>query len=83
MSSSLIEVGRFSFDTRTQVLTGPREYLESKGGAEAAVKDALSSATFRYGASEQPNPFILMLVAMQTDFAAYEGARTLGRDGRS
>jgi hypothetical protein len=73
--SSLIEVGRFTFDTSTQVLTGPRDYLESVGGADAAVAKALRCPSFKLGLEYQPNPAILLLVALQTDYAAFAGSR--------
>lgn len=73
--TTLIEVGRFTYDTATDVLTGPKDFLLAQGGAQAAAERAINSATFRYGASEQPNPYILLLVCLQTEYAGWEGAR--------
>jgi hypothetical protein len=78
-TSTLIEVGRFTFDTSTEILTGPKDYLESVGGAKAAVDKALRCPSFKLGLEYQPNPLILLLVALQTDYAAYAGSRDLER----
>jgi hypothetical protein len=79
-SRTKIEVGRFTFDTATGTLSGPAAYFESRGGVDAAVDRALASATFRYGAAgASPSPQVALLVALQTDYAAFAGEQDLER----
>lgn len=84
MSETLVECGRFTLDTLTGRLTGPKAYFEDRGGVDAAVEKALKSATFRYGAAgASPSPQVAFLVAMQTDYAEWDGyVRTFGRSPR-
>jgi hypothetical protein len=80
MSETIIEVGRFTFDTATGTLTGPAEYFASRGGVDAAVDKAVASPTFKYGAAgASPSPQVAFLVALQTDYAAFAGEKDLAR----
>lgn len=68
------EVGRFRLDG--EVLSGPADYFEASGGVQAAVEKATASATFRYGAAgASPSVEVALLVALQTDYAAFAGQR--------
>lgn len=75
-SETKVEVGRFTFDTATQTLTGPADYFESCGGVDKAVEMALASTVFKYGAAgASPSPQVALLVALQTDYAGFKGSR--------
>jgi hypothetical protein len=82
-------VGRFSFDYATGTVSGPADYMRKQGnarlrsieqGQDVVVKMGYQLAQDR---GESPDIITLILVSLQTDFAAYLGALTLGRDGRS
>lgn len=75
-SETKVEVGRFTFDTATQTLTGPADYFESRGGVDKAVDQAVASHVFKYGAAgASPSPIVALLVALQTDYAGFAGER--------
>jgi hypothetical protein len=77
----MFQVGRFTLVDGG--LTGPAAYFASRGGSQAAVDLALASATFEFGLTESPSPEVALLVALQTDYAAFVGeermAAALGR----
>ena len=80
MSETLVEVGRFTLDTASGILTGPADYFASKGGAQAAVEDVTRGAVFQYGATgASPSPVVALLVALQTDYASFRGRREFER----
>jgi len=76
-TETLVEVGRFTFDTTTEVLTGPREHFEARGGVGNAVQGALASTVFKFGLTESPSPQVAFLVALQTDYAAFAGEKSM------
>lgn len=71
---TLVEVGKFSLDTSTGVLRGPKAYFEDRGGVDAAVEAALGSVVFKFGLTESPSPQVAFLVALQTDYAGWAGS---------
>lgn len=76
--SSTQVVGVFTLDG--DALTGPADYFQSRGGIQEAVRKAFDSATYRFGAAgASPSPAVALLVALQTDYAAYQGELQMAR----
>jgi hypothetical protein len=82
-------VGRFSYDYASGTVSGPADYMRRYGNARLRNieqgQDAVVSMGYRVAQErgESPDIVTLILVSLQTDFAAYLGALTLGKDGRS
>lgn len=76
----MIEVGAFTYEESTGTVTGPAEFMRSDEYA-ACVADieAGRHVVFNYGASgASPNVGTALLVAIQTEYAAWKGVRSLG-----
>lgn len=73
---SKIEVGEFSCEGGT--ITGPKDYMEERGSARLERildgDDAVFNAGCQFGGG---SPERLVLVSLQTDFAAWKGTRAL------
>jgi len=82
-------VGRFTFDYESGTVSGPADYMRKQGNARLRRiekgDDVVVSMGYREARDrgESPDIITLILVSLQTDFAAYMGALTLGIDGRS
>jgi hypothetical protein len=69
-------VGRFSMDA-DGTFSGPAEYMGERGNALLDLIVAGADATFNATAHYSPDVETAILVRVQTDFAAWHGARTL------
>jgi hypothetical protein len=74
-----ITVGRFSHDPTTGTLTGPAAYMREQGDAYLAETLAGKNEAFNRSAHFSPNVETALLVYLQTDYAAWAGARDLMR----
>jgi hypothetical protein len=72
-----LTIGQFTLEAGS--LTGPRQYFEDRGGSQAAVDKALRSTVFEFGLTESPSPEHALLIALQTDFAAWLGMKETER----
>lgn len=73
-TNTIIEVGRFTYDTETSVITGPAAYMQSVEYRRciAKIEDG-TSVVFNAGMEHSPNLETALLVTIQTDFAAWHG----------
>lgn len=69
--------GRFTFDTETQVLSGPAEYMKERGNVRLARILAGQDVLFNTTAYLSPDAETAILVSLQTDYAAYCGEREM------
>ena len=69
-------VGRFSM-TSAGVVTGPADYMKERWPAFKAKLESGQSAVFNYGAGRGGSLESLVLVAVQTDYAAWRGYKSL------
>lgn len=78
-------VGRFTFDEETGQVSGPAEYMRTWGAERIKKIESGQDVVFNFGMRDRPDvdPITLILVSLQTDFAAWLGLQTLGKDGRS
>ena len=77
-STTVTTVGRFTFDSTTGEISGPADYMRSSDFARC--KTAIENGTnvvFRAAVLEglSPNVETALLVAVQTDYAGWAGAR--------
>lgn len=84
-SNEVKTVGRFAFDYTTNEISGPADYMRKYGNARLRRIEQGQDVIVSMGMQQNPDADIitLILVSLQTDFAAYRGALTLGIDGRS
>lgn len=69
-------VGEFSFDTDTDTLIGPADYMRERGDICIAGIEAGDNVVFNYGCAHSSRDAIgALLVALQTDFAGWNGTR--------
>lgn len=78
-------VGRFTYDYADGTVSGPADYMRKQGNARLRNIEKGQDVVVSMGYQQDPSADIitLILVSLQTDFAAYLGALTLGIDGRS
>ena len=69
------EVGQFTYDTETGTLAGPAEYMKEKGHDKLEEILSGKSAVANFGMLKSPNPYVAVLVALQTDYAGWKGMR--------
>jgi hypothetical protein len=67
--------GKFTLDNGT--LTGPAEYMRQRGNALADAICAGKDAVFNMTSHLSPSVEMAVLVRLQTDYAAWRGARQL------
>ena len=72
--SAPITCGRFTLDPDTGTLTAPAQYMREQGDARLAAITAGRDAAFNMSAHLSPSIEIAILVALQTDYAAWAGA---------
>jgi hypothetical protein len=70
-------VGRFTYDTATSSLSGPKEYMESEQYRELIRSiEAGRNHVFNYGArGASPDVETALLVTVQTDYAGWHGSK--------
>jgi hypothetical protein len=70
-------VGRFTYDTATGSLTGPKEYVESEQYRNLIRNiEAGQSYVFNYGAGRPGADVVTaLLVTVQTDYAGWHGSK--------
>ena len=72
-------VGRFTYNATTGAVTGPEAYMRERFPTCRAEIESGRNVAFNYGAAgASPNIETALLVAIQTDYAGWHGARTLG-----
>jgi hypothetical protein len=77
--NATITIGRFSCDGKT--LTGPAAYMETRG--DQFLDDLLSGRRGQWALRFAPDPIRGVLVALQTDYAAWLGMqRTVAAMGQ-
>lgn len=72
-------VGQFTYDTETDIVTGPAEYMKAQGNDRL---DAIAKGTdpvFPINARYAPDIVTAILVTIQTDYAAWHGMETFNR----
>jgi hypothetical protein len=78
-AEGITEVGEFTL-TADGTVTGPAEYMGERGKEKLREIEQGRCPVFRFGASglpgSSPSPEVALLVAVQTDYAAWKGART-------
>lgn len=72
-------VGRFTYENG--IVTGPKEYMKTRYRTVLAEINAGKNAVFNHGGS--PDVITQALVAVQTDYAAWKGMRSLGLNDRT
>lgn len=79
------QVGHFSFDETDGTVSGPESYMKDWGNTRLRSIEAGNDVVVSMGYQQNPNVDIitLILVSLQTDYAAWKGLQTLGLDGRS
>lgn len=77
-----ITVGKFTFDRKTGVVSGPKEYMEERGSARIRSIEDGQDVVFNFGVTSAPDVFTAVLVSLQTDYASWRGARQLFLMGR-
>jgi len=76
----LLKAGRFIYNAATNSLEGPADYMADKGDAKVARMLAGTDAGFNALLACAPtgsDPVMILLVALQTDFAGWLGAKQL------
>lgn len=68
-------VGRFSHDAGT--VRGPADYMRERGNAKLAEIEAGRCVVVSYGVANGHDPVTTILVALQTDYAAWRGMQQL------
>lgn len=69
-------VGRFTYDATTGQIAGPEAYMAERYAARMAAIYAGRDTVFNM-APAGSNPVVAVLVSLQTDYAAWLGARQL------
>lgn len=81
-SPTALTVGRFTLEP-DGTLTGPAEYLASEAYRKCIAKiEAGDNAVVRFGATTGQSRASLLLVAIQTDYAAWRGMQQILAMGR-
>ena len=72
-------VGKFTYNEETRVVTGPKVYMES-GRYDQVVHDCVAglNTVFNYGGGNN-DTLSLLLVCIQTDYAAWAGQMEIER----
>ena len=77
----MIEVGKFKFNTETNVLSGPENYMLEQGDAKLeeilSGKSKVLEAGFSFAGKMEYRAETLILVALQTDYAEWVGKKRL------
>lgn len=68
-------VGRFTFEAGA--VSGPAEYMAERGNALLEACLTGKNVVFNYGLTASPDPETALMVALQTDYAAYAGMKGL------
>ncbi len=77
-NENTVKVGAFEYDTTTNSLVGPAEYMRERGDARLARIAAGQDTVFNYGSGRPgASTVTLTLVSLQTDYAAWRGTRDL------
>jgi len=71
----VIEVGQFKIETRTGTIEAPAEYMNEQGNAKLDRILEGRDQVFNMSSHLSPNLHTAILVALQTDFAAWRGMR--------
>ncbi len=72
-----VEAGAFSWDPETGQVTGPAAYMQERGSTRLRAIEAGKDVVFNHGAADDRDPVATVLVSLQTDYAAWLGARNL------
>ena len=66
-----------AFEVKAGALYGPKTYMKEQGNTKLEEILAGDSVVFNYGIKQHPDLATALLVAMQTDYAAWKGMQTL------
>lgn len=75
---AILTAGRFTYDTATNQVTGPADYMKAQGSAKLDEILEGRSAGFNAMLTCAPlgsSPIMIVLVALQTDFAGWLGMK--------
>jgi len=79
MTEKTRQVGSFSYDHQTGQIAGPADYMGSRFQDRMSDIYAGRDAVFNYGSANPvqggPDAVTLVLVSLQTDYAAFLGMR--------
>jgi len=70
-------VGQFTFNTETNVVEGPAEYMREQGSARLERIMSGNDVVFNMGVTRSPDVYTAVLVSLQTDYAGWKGTRQL------
>lgn len=72
-----ITCGAFTYNTETNVVSGPAEYMKEQGNARLDRILAGQDVVFNMGCTRSPSVEMAVLVSLQTDYAGWKGTRQL------
>jgi len=83
MSMDITKVGRFTLNPTTGEIAGPAEYMNSEQYARRIERIyAGQDPVFEMGLQRSPNAATALLVAIQTDYAAWKGQQQIAAMSR-
>lgn len=83
INPSTHQVGSFFYNHQTKEISGPADYMADRFQDRMEKIYAGRDAVFNYGSANPvqggPDAVSLVLVSLQTDYAAYLGMKSFGR----
>ncbi len=78
MTEKTRQVGSFSYNNETGLISGPADYMTTRFQDRMSDIYAGRNAVVNYGLSEGREIISLVLVSLQTDYSAFLGMKSFG-----
>ena len=79
MKNEIKSAGSFTFDPKNGQIQGPADYMKEKFQDRMEAIYAGRDHVFNYGSMDGRDVVPMVLVSLQTDYAAFQGMKSFGR----
>lgn len=79
MQKGTNKVGAFTYDHKNGQVQGPADYMAERFQQRMEAIYAGRDAVFNFGSREGRDAVSMVLVSLQTDYAAFQGMKSFGR----